>query len=1220
MAGGGIKLVSTGSGNVMGDAKPIDGDLTINGSNVKAGGTVSMAAARDVDISASTSTSQTSASNYDYSTRVSSYAAQAGDLTRAMQGGPNNAGTSLMPYNQARSDGQAGSQSSLQQGSQISGKQVQIYSQAGNIDVLGSSISGTQGVTLVAKQGDITVGSGTNKQTGYQTHAGLTIGNLGGGNNTATIGVQHTKDSSNDSSNAQSTFHSQIVSQGGDVTLSANNNLQLSGADLVAGNDLTLKAKSIQIDPGVDLDTHTETHSMNQWGVTATAGSPILSAVQTSIDMAKSVQKTGDGRTQALAAATSALAAYNAYQAAQSAASGTLASGSVTIGATNSQSSTTSQALTTSGSSLAAGHDLTIIASGAGQNSYINISGSSLQAGHDLSLMADNQINLGAAQDSSSLQSKNSGSGWGVGVAASVGSNGVGFGITVNASTSKGHATGNGTQQQYTNVDAGNTLTLKSGGDTTLKGASASGKQIIADVGGNLDIESLQDTSQYDSKQMSASGSVTIGFGASASGSYNQQSMKSDYASVTQQAGLKAGGGGFQINVAGNTNLTGAVIESSQAAIDAGKNSLTTGTLTVSDIRNHAEYSGESIGLSGGFSMGSSGTKDSDAKGSDAGNASTGKSGATSANAGAGQGFGVSTQAFGNGVNPGAPIVMSASGKDSSTTISGISGGTLTITNSAAQQAKTGQTAEQAAASVNRDVSTGKDTTNALTNNFDKEQLQTTFEVTAAFAQQMGTFMASKAAEGKSAQEELKKANDQGMDPNSSAYQQLVEAAKWAPGGAYSQIVTALTAGVTGNVSGGLSGLVRDAAVAYLQGLGARQVKDLADKITDPTVRETTRAALQAVVGCAGASTSAQSCGAGAAGAAASVAVNNLLDWATSTTAQDLNADEKLNRRNLVDSLIAGIAMVSGSSGVTITVNAAQTELENNSLKGVVLAKQAQLPPSKTKQLITDSLACTGLSQSACQRSLSAVMQAYDQAIDPKEKAALLQTMEWLKGVSGMGQPAGVLDYALMLVSDGVIPSRLLGKVKELLSIGKLDDAKALVQDAVANGAASKGAKENISVDLSEVKGALAQQITDLRATLSSAPRRSGNMGVAQIDIPGVQPTMAASSQVNSPTAAQQALGFVGQVIETFPSSIVPSKSGVMINRASDSEAKILNNIAAQLGDRTSTSGTINLLTEKAPCESCADVIKRFEAKYPNIKVNVMDNGGAMLRPPRKGS
>ena len=126
-------------------------------------------------------------------------------------------------------------------------------------------------------------------------------------------------------------------------------------------------------------------------------------------------------------------------------------------------------------------------------------------------------------------------------------------------------------------------------------------------------------------------------------------------------------------------------------------------------------------------------------------------------------------------------------------------------------------------------------------------------------------------------------------------------------------------------------------------------------------------------------------------------------------------------------------------------------------------------------------------------------------------------------------------------------------------------------------------------------------------------------MGVAQIDIPGLPSQMAASSQINVPTAAQRALGFVEQVPETFPSSTVPSAAGALINRAVDSEAKILNNIAAKLGDNTSATGTINLLTERAPCVSCSNVIQQFQAKYPNITINVMDIGGAVLRPPRKG-
>lgn len=60
--------------------------------------------------------------------------------------------------------------------------------------------------------------------------------------------------------------------------------------------------------------------------------------------------------------------------------------------------------------------------------------------------------------------------------------------------------------------------------------------------------------------------------------------MQSDYASVNTQAGIQAGDKGFQVAVAGNTDLKSAVIASNQNAIDAEFNTLSTKTLTVSDI------------------------------------------------------------------------------------------------------------------------------------------------------------------------------------------------------------------------------------------------------------------------------------------------------------------------------------------------------------------------------------------------------------------------------------------------------------------------------------------------------------------------------------------------------------------------------------------------------------------------------------------------------------
>ena len=82
----------------------------------------------------------------------------------------------------------------------------------------------------------------------------------------------------------------------------------------------------------------------------------------------------------------------------------------------------------------------------------------------------------------------------------------------------------------------------------------------------------------------------------------------------------------------------------------------------------------------------------------------------------------------------GLPIIVGTSENASSTTRSGISGGTLVITDDVAQRAATGKGADEAIAGVSRDVTTGVDSSGKIGNNFDKAKLQATMDVTAAFA------------------------------------------------------------------------------------------------------------------------------------------------------------------------------------------------------------------------------------------------------------------------------------------------------------------------------------------------------------------------------------------------------------------------------------------------------------------------------------------------------
>ncbi|HHZ29168.1 TPA: hemagglutinin, partial [Xanthomonas vasicola pv. zeae] len=103
------------------------------------------------------------------------------------------------------------------------------------------------------------------------------------------------------------------------------------------------------------------------------------------------------------------------------------------------------------------------------------------------------------------------------------------------------------------------------------------------------------------------------------------------------------------------------------------------------------------------------------------------------------QGSSWSWQNQGSGAQGASAGYSSKSGSETSLTTSGISGGTLVITDQAGQQAKTGQSVSDVLAALNRDVLTG-DSANGLVKGWDGQKLQQQVsagaEITATFGQQ----------------------------------------------------------------------------------------------------------------------------------------------------------------------------------------------------------------------------------------------------------------------------------------------------------------------------------------------------------------------------------------------------------------------------------------------------------------------------------------------------
>lgn len=574
----------------------------------------------------------------------------------------------------------------------FSGDSVDL--QAGrDIGIRGSNVVSDSGTRLVAGN-EVAIEAAT--ETHGETHYAdkLKSGLFTSGGLSITYGDQQTTQSAGSVSTYAAA--STVGSTQGNVAIEAGKSYTQTGSDVLAPQgDIGIAAQRVEIVEARESSrSETETR-FRQSGLTVALTSPVISAVETIEQMKDAADDTSDGRMKALAAGTAALAGAGAYSAVK-AGQGTTVNGnehqiitgkdedgnltsrdatwveraggvsvSLSVGTSQGSSNSVQTASTTHGSTLAAGGNVDIRATGAGANSDLTIQGSTVRSGRDVTLQADDEIRLLAAKNTFAQHSTNSSSSASVGV--SLGTSG--YGITGAASRGRGRSDGSDTVWANTHVEAGNQLTLRSGGDTTLKGAVASGNQVTAEVGGNLAIESLQDTSRYDSKQQSLGGSVTFGPAPSASVSASQIKTHGDFASVTEQSGIRARDGGFDITVNGNTDLKGAVIESTQGAVHQDRNSLTTGTLTTSDIQNRAEANAKSSGIRLDSSM-----------------ATQGK-------------YGVAKAAIGTALNN-----ASGSGSSNGQTIVAISGGAVRISDEMQQFEQTGHTVAETTASLNRDT------------------------------------------------------------------------------------------------------------------------------------------------------------------------------------------------------------------------------------------------------------------------------------------------------------------------------------------------------------------------------------------------------------------------------------------------------------------------------------------------------------------------------------
>ncbi|WP_259331763.1 hemagglutinin repeat-containing protein [Enterobacter cloacae] len=556
-------------------------DVTAQAADVTAQGDIGVAAGRDVNL--------TTATESDYRYR---------EQTKTSSGFLSKKTTHTIEEDSA----------TREKGSLLSGDNVTV-SAGNNLRVLGSAVAGDGDVALSAGN-NVDIVAATNTDTAWRFKETKKSGLMGTGGIGFTIGSSKSTHDLREQGTTQSESFSTVGSTGGNVSIAAGKQAHIGGADIIAQKDISLTGDSVVIEPGHDKRTRNEKFEQKSSGLTVALSGAAGSAVNNAVTTAQSAKQSSDSRLAALQGTQAVLSGVQAGQAValdqvkgdSDKRNNNTIGVSASIGSQSSKSSSHMESETTTGSSLSAGNNVTIKATG----SDITVAGSQIKAGKDVTLDAARDVNLIASQDTQQTTGKNSSSGGSLGVGVGVGSGGAGISISANANSSKGHEKGNGVWQNETTVDAGNRVTINTGRDATIAGAQVSGETVVADIGRDLTIASTQDSDHYNSKQNSVSGGAGYTFGAGGfSGSINvsRDKMTSDYDSVQEQSGLFAGNGGFDVTVGNHTQLDGGVIAST-ATTD--KNRLDTGTLGFSDIHNQADFKTEhqGAGISSGGSIG----------------------------------------------------------------------------------------------------------------------------------------------------------------------------------------------------------------------------------------------------------------------------------------------------------------------------------------------------------------------------------------------------------------------------------------------------------------------------------------------------------------------------------------------------------------------------------------------------------------------------------------
>ncbi len=453
----------------------------------------------------------------------------------------------------------------------------------------------TKGFTEIAKIAAL------NTMTGGM--GAVITGNVGFKDGKLNMGMDLGEQTKDTWDNVQKNVVSSNITAGGDINLSATDNVNIKGSNVKSGNDIAITAgNNVNITSSQSTEDDKKTHSESKLTANAHVGHVAVDAVNSVDDVVKAAEEVkkatkeldrmrrlhaeGKASSQAVEDAELNLAAalYNQTTAIEAAATtmkeaantketlGFYAGGGITADTTKTESNASST--TNTASTIVADKNIKI---GAGND--VNQIGSVVISEHgDIEYNVANDLNFKSSQDKYKSDSKTTQTS-----ASATVSSKSGVGLNFANSDSSERASGTHHNNSVTLAEEGK-ITMNVGHDLNAEGYNALAKDVDINVKGDMKLASQQNTDYSNSK----SNSFGIGgtSGGNLSGSIGQSKGSSDRQWVDNASSI-VGTESVDIDVDGKLKMEGSLIANiDKDGKDAGNLDIKAGSIEAKDLQN----------------------------------------------------------------------------------------------------------------------------------------------------------------------------------------------------------------------------------------------------------------------------------------------------------------------------------------------------------------------------------------------------------------------------------------------------------------------------------------------------------------------------------------------------------------------------------------------------------------------------------------------------------